>query len=166
MKKSERSKVIEWVKKAKELSWLEPEDKAKLISEIETKGMTENQVLKVVNMSKAFLHLFDKFPDEIRGKLLKEIKPKLFTKGMNKAEIIHDINEVTGSSQKLKEAKIPIEMFKTQKEADDEYFVPRGGRCLGRVAYWYGTIDPIRDKSFKKKKKEEEKKRSSTKRNT
>ncbi len=53
-------------------------------------------------------------------KLSKEIKPKLFTKGMNKAGIIHYINEVTGCSQKLKEDKIPIEMFETQEDADEK----------------------------------------------
>ncbi len=38
-------------------------------------------------------------------KLSKEIKPKLFTKGMNKAGIIHYINEVTGVLRSSKKTR-------------------------------------------------------------
>lgn len=132
--------------------WISEENKTKMYNEITQKGLTRDQVRKVTNTSRTMLHVVEECNEEFQKEILDAINPMLFTKEVNAMEVLHKINDITHFSQKTIAHQIPKERYSSQKEADDEYFIPRGGRCLGSKTeeYWYGTIDPVKAKKLKK----------------
>ena len=72
----------------------------------------------------------------------------MYQKDVKPSEIVHLINEATGSSQKIVTKKVDHDLYSNTEEADTLYFIPRGGRCLGDKIekYWVGTVDPVKAK--------------------
>jgi len=145
--------------KAIELLPLHSKQKDRMLKEIKTKGMTVPQVREIIKHSNAMISVADTFDEPKKTAILTKIEPNLFRKELKPEKIIYDINEVAGASHKVSPHKIPKEQFTTQKEADDEYFIPRGGRCLGDTTeqYWYGTVNRQKHRKLEKVRKEAEK---------
>lgn len=145
--------------KAIELLPLPKDTQTRLLSEIKTKGLSRSKLREVIKQSNAMINAAKSFDEKKQKEILEEIKPMLFKKDIKPEDVIFTINEVAGASHKTVPHKIPKEEYTTQKEADEQYFIPRGGRCLGEKteSYWYGTINKVKARELDKAEKEAKK---------
>jgi len=112
--------------------------------------MRDEKIRRVKKTIQAVKETFDWTPE--MEKRFNDIISEFDLAKITKAEIIWAFNYAARASQKTVSHKIPKEMFATQKEADDNYFIPRGGRCIGEEEYWLGTVNPVLAKWMKKDK--------------
>ena len=130
---------------------LESKYRLRMIEQIKEHGMTQKEVRDSVGKSKGVLSLIETYETrEQEKKMLEAVDSMLFIKNVDTAKIVHTINNITGSSQKEVTKQVDHDLYSNQEEADKLYFIPRGGRCIGKKVemYWYGTVDPIKAKEI------------------
>lgn len=152
VKKLNYGKVIE-------LLSLDTANRTKLIKEIKEKGMTRDEVRQVVRQATSVDELLISFPEEKREEIKEAVKDLLYTKDVKGHELIHALNIATESSQRTVAKKVAYDLYSNKEEADELYFVPRGGKCLGDKTekYWHGFIDPVTAKEVNEASKEKNK---------
>jgi len=66
-------------------------------------------------------------------------------------EILHIFSWINGASNIKRKCRIDMSLYNSEEEADKEYFLPRGGRCLGTEHRYVGSVDPALKKWLKRK---------------
>jgi ParB/RepB/Spo0J family partition protein len=136
---------------------LEKETRDKLVKEIQTDGITQSQLTRIIKASQALEELVENLDSEEDIKAAKKVlEGKLYTNKMKPMDLFYDINNAMGNPQKLR--PYPRERIQTKasdfanQEAADAWFEERGGRCYGKEEVYYGEVDPMRLKRKAQKK--------------
>lgn len=130
--------------------WIPDEARTKLVERITSEGMTEKDLGKVLNTTRAFSKVLEGEPDEVKEKMNEKLSDKLYTEDLSLGDITSAYSEATNSPPKLTVQYFEEDMFADMEEAR-AYAAKYSGTVLGKVTLWKLEIDKRAESEGKEK---------------